>query len=72
MRYTVLKVIYTVSAYMYRRLSAIMFYLHFLKLLDFIYRIQMLDLLSRSDFAYLDCVGFYKPFTFAYFPKIEC
>ena len=58
-----------------RRVSAIMFYLHFLNFLSVIYRWnrnKMFYLLSSSDVAYLDCVDIYKAFNFAASPKIEC
>ena len=58
-----------------RRLNAIMFYLHFLNFLSLIYRWnrnEVFYLLSSSDVAYLDYVGFYKAFNFAASPKIEC
>ena len=58
-----------------RRLSAIMFYLHFWNFLGAIYRWnrnEVFYLLSSSDVAYLDCVGIYKAFNFAASPKIEC
>ena len=58
-----------------RRLSAIMFYLHFSNFLSIIYhwnQNEVFYLLSSSDVAYLDCVGIYKAFNFAASPKIEC
>ena len=58
-----------------RRLSAIMFYLHFLNFLSAIYRWnrnEVFYLLSSSDVAHLDCVDIYKEFNFAASPKIEC
>ena len=58
-----------------RRLSAIMFYLHFLSFLSVIHRWnrnEVFYLLSSLDVAYLDCVGIYKVFNFAASPKIEC
>ena len=58
-----------------RRLSAIMFYLHFWNFLSVIYRWnrnEMFYLLSSSDVAYLDCVDIYKAFNFAASPIIEC
>ena len=57
-----------------RRLSAIMFYLHFLPFLGVIYRWnrnQVFYFLSSSDVAYLDYVGFYKALNFATSLKIE-
>ena len=63
------------SKTIYRRVSAIMFYLHFLNFLSVIYRWnrnKMFYLLSSSDVAYLDCVDIYKAFNFAASPKIEC
>ena len=59
----------------FRRLSAIMFYVHFLNFISVIYRWnrnEVFYLLSSSDDAYLDCVGIYKAFNFAASPKIEC
>ena len=59
----------------FRRLSAIMFYLHFFNFLSVIYRWnrnEVFYLLSSSDVAYLDCVGIDKAFNFAASPKIEC
>ena len=35
-------------------------------------RNEVFYLISSSDVAYLDCVGIYKAFNFAAFPKIEC
>ena len=59
----------------FRRVSAIMFYLHFLNFLSVIYRWnrnKMFYLLSSSDVAYIYCVDIYKAFNFAASPKIEC
>ena len=58
-----------------RRLSAIMFYLHFFNFLSVIYRWnrnEVFYLLISSDVAYLDCVGIYKAFNFAPSLRIEC
>ena len=55
-----------------------MFYLHFFALskchitLEPESFFQVFYLLSSSDVAYLDCVGFYKAFNFAASLKIEC
>ena len=58
-----------------RRLSAVMFYLHFFNFLSVIYhwnRNEVFYLLRSSDVVFLGCVVIYKTFNFADSPKIEC